>query len=98
MRRWSRSLLARLRLRTQLLTATLVIICALLGSLLLIVRHTVRSEIDEGVRQSTNDSLRAFENVQQERDLQLSNARSESFVLCRTPSSISERTVCRTIK
>jgi len=64
--------LARLRLRTQLLTATLVIICALLGSLLLIVRHTVRSEIDEGVRQSTNDSLRAFENVQQERDLQLS--------------------------
>src|SRR5277367_1372489 len=72
MRRRSRSLLARLRLRTQLLTATLVIICALLGSLLLIVRHTVRSEIDEGVRQSTTDSLRAFENVQQERELQLS--------------------------
>jgi signal transduction histidine kinase len=64
--------LARLRLRTQLLTATLVIICALLGSLLLIVRHTVRSEIDDGVRQSTNDSLRAFENVQRERELQLS--------------------------
>ncbi len=64
--------MARLRLRTQLLTATLVIICALLGSLLLIVRHTVRSEIDEGVRQSTNGSLRAFENVQQERELQLS--------------------------
>jgi signal transduction histidine kinase len=64
--------LARLRLRTQLLVATLVIICALLGSLLLIVRHTVRSEIDEGVRESTNESLRAFENVQQERELQLS--------------------------
>jgi signal transduction histidine kinase len=64
--------LARLRLRTQLLIATLVIICALLGSLLLIVRHTVRSEIDDGVRQSTNDSLRAFENVQRERELQLS--------------------------
>ncbi|HXN27384.1 MAG TPA: HAMP domain-containing sensor histidine kinase [Candidatus Acidoferrales bacterium] len=64
--------MARLRLRTQLLIATLVIICALLGSLLLIVRHTVRSEIDDGVRQSTNDSLRAFENVQQERELQLS--------------------------
>ncbi len=64
--------MARLRLRTQLLTATLVIICALLGSLLLIVRHTVRTEIDEGVRQSTNDSLRAFENVQRERELQLS--------------------------
>jgi signal transduction histidine kinase len=64
--------LARLRLRTQLLVATLVIICALLGSLLLIVRHTVRSEIDEGVQESTNESLRAFENVQQERELQLS--------------------------
>ena len=64
--------MARLRLRTQLLTATLVIICALLGSLLLIVRHTVRSQIDEGVQESTNESLRAFENVQQERDLQLS--------------------------
>jgi signal transduction histidine kinase len=64
--------LARLRLRTQLLIATLVIICALLGSLLLIVRHTVRSEIVEGVEASTNDSLRAFENVQQEREVQLS--------------------------
>ena len=64
--------MARLRLRTQLLIATLVIICALLGSLLLIVRHTVRSEIDEGVQESTNESLRAFESVRQERELQLS--------------------------
>src|SRR5271154_7455926 len=72
MRRWSRSLLARLRLRTQLLIATLVIICGLLGALLLVVRHTVRSEIAEGARQSTDASLHAFENVQHERDLQLS--------------------------
>ena len=64
--------MARLRLRTQLLIATLVIICALLGSLLLIVRHTVRSQINDGVQESTNESLRAFENVQQERELQLS--------------------------
>ncbi len=64
--------MARLRLRTQLLIATLLIICALLGALLLIVRHTVRSEIAEGVRQSTTASLHAFENVQQDRDLQLS--------------------------
>lgn len=62
----------RLRLRTQLLVATLLIICALLGALLLIVRHIVRSEIAEGVRQSTEASLHAFENVQQDRDLQLS--------------------------
>jgi signal transduction histidine kinase len=64
--------MARLRLRTQLLIATLLIICALLGALLLMVRHTVRSEIAEGVRQSTAASLHAFENVQQDRDLQLS--------------------------
>lgn len=64
--------MARLRLRTQLLIASLVIICALLGSLLLIVRHTVRSEIDEGVQESTKESLRAFENVQQDREVQLS--------------------------
>jgi signal transduction histidine kinase len=64
--------MARLRLRTQLLVATLVIICALLGSLLLIVRHTVRSEIAAGVRQSTDASLHAFENVQQQRELELS--------------------------
>ncbi|MGA9475103.1 MAG: HAMP domain-containing sensor histidine kinase, partial [Terriglobales bacterium] len=64
--------MARLRLRTQLLIATLLIICALLGALLLMVRHTVRSEIAEGVRQSTAASLHAFENVQQDRDLQFS--------------------------
>jgi len=64
--------MARLRLRTQLLIATLLIICGLLGALLLIVRHTVRSEIAEGARQSTQASLHAFENVQSERELQLS--------------------------
>lgn len=64
--------MARLRLRTQLLVATLLIICTLLGALLLIVRRTVRTEIAEGVRQSTDASLHAFENVQQERERQLS--------------------------
>ncbi len=64
--------MARLRLRTQLVVATLLIISTLLGALLLIVRHTVRAEIAEGVRQSTEASLHAFENVQQERELQLS--------------------------
>jgi signal transduction histidine kinase len=64
--------MARLRLRSQLLIATLLIICALLGAFLLVVRQTMRSEIAEGVRQSTDASLHAFENVQQERELQLS--------------------------
>jgi signal transduction histidine kinase len=65
-------LMARLRLRTQLLVGTLLIICALLGSLLVIVRHIVRAEIADGVRQSTEASLHAFENVQRQRDLEFS--------------------------
>jgi signal transduction histidine kinase len=64
--------MARLRLRTELFIATLLIICGLLGALLLLVRHTVKLEIAEGVRQSTDASLQAFENVQHERELQLS--------------------------
>jgi len=64
--------MARLRLHTQLLIATLLVICALLGAFLLVVRHTMRVEIAEGVRQSTDASLQAFENVQQNRELQLS--------------------------
>jgi signal transduction histidine kinase len=62
---------ARLRLRTQLLVANLLIICALVGAILLVVRHTVRSEIADQVQQGTNASLVAFESVQQERDTQL---------------------------
>jgi signal transduction histidine kinase len=63
--------MARLRLRTQLLFAALLIIFGLLGALLLIVRHTVREEIAQQVRAGTEASLHAFENVQQERELQL---------------------------
>jgi signal transduction histidine kinase len=66
--------MARLRLRTQLLIATLLIISALTGALLFIVRYTVRSEISKQVRESTATSLRAFQNVQQERELDLSRA------------------------
>src|SRR5580698_5129332 len=64
--------MARLRLRTQLLIATLLIICALTGSVLLIVRQSLRSEITRQVQQSTAASLRAFENVQRARQFQLS--------------------------
>jgi hypothetical protein len=63
--------MARLRLRTQLLVATLLIIFALLGALLLVVRGIVRSAVAEGVQQSTDASLHSFEQVQMERDLQL---------------------------
>jgi signal transduction histidine kinase len=61
-----------LRLRTELLIANLLIICTLTGAILFIVRHTVRSEIDQEVRQGTDGSVRAFQSVQRERELQLS--------------------------
>src|ERR1700685_3204853 len=64
--------MARLRLRTQLLVSTLLIICALTGAVLLIVRHAVRSEISNQVQESTTASVRAFENVQREHKFQLS--------------------------
>src|ERR1700730_13096292 len=64
--------MGQLRLKTQLLISTLLIICALTGAILLIVRHTVRSEIDEQVREGTVASVDAFQAVQQERELQLS--------------------------
>src|ERR1700741_3059678 len=64
--------MARLRLRTQLFVASLVIICALLGSLLVVVHYLVRSEVADGVRQRADASLHAFENGQRERELQLS--------------------------
>jgi signal transduction histidine kinase len=64
--------MARLRLRTQLLIATLVIIFALTGAVLLVIRHSIHSEITKQVRESTDASLHAFESVQQERERDLS--------------------------
>jgi signal transduction histidine kinase len=64
--------MSRLRLKTQLLISTLLIICALTGAMLLIVRHTVRAEIDDQVRDSVAASVRAFESVQYQRQDQLS--------------------------
>jgi signal transduction histidine kinase len=64
--------MSRLRLKTQLLISTLLIICALTGAMLLIVRHTVRAEIADQVRDSVAASVRAFESVQNQRQDQLS--------------------------
>ncbi|HLZ93152.1 MAG TPA: HAMP domain-containing sensor histidine kinase [Candidatus Acidoferrum sp.] len=60
------------RLRTQLLVATLLIICGLTGALLLIIRHTVSVETERQVRDGTEASVRAFESVQRQREQQLS--------------------------
>jgi signal transduction histidine kinase len=64
--------MTRFRLRTELLIATLVIIFALTGAVLLIVRQAVHSEITKQVQGSITASLRAFESVQRERELDLS--------------------------
>jgi signal transduction histidine kinase len=64
--------MAPLRLRTQLLIATLLIIGLLTGALLLIVRHTVRAEIASQLQEGTDASLRAFESVQREHEIDLS--------------------------
>jgi signal transduction histidine kinase len=66
--------ITRLRLRTQLLIAGLVVICGLTGSLLFILRRTVRAGVASQVQQSTDASLRAFESVQREHELQLSRS------------------------
>ena len=60
------------RLRSQLFISALLIIAGLTGSLLLFVRHTVNVEIQKQVRDGTEESVRAFESVQRQRELQLS--------------------------
>lgn len=60
------------RLRSQLFISALLIIFGLTGSLLLFIRHTVNVEIQKQVRNGTEDSVRAFESVQRQRELQLS--------------------------
>ncbi|HEY4977861.1 MAG TPA: HAMP domain-containing protein, partial [Candidatus Acidoferrum sp.] len=60
------------RLRSQLFIAALLIILGLAGSLLLFIRHTVNVEIQKQVRNGTDESVRAFETVQRQRELQLS--------------------------
>lgn len=60
-----------LRLRSQLLIWALLIILGLTGSLLLFIRHTVNTEIQKQVRAGTEESVRAFESVQRQRELQL---------------------------
>jgi signal transduction histidine kinase len=59
------------RLRSQLLIAALLIILGLTGSLLLFVRRTVDKEIQKQVREGTEESVRTFETVQRQREVQL---------------------------
>src|SRR5437868_4137609 len=61
-----------LRLRSQLFIAVLLIILGITGSLLYFIRHTVNAEIQKQVKDGTDESVRAFESVQRQRELQLS--------------------------
>ncbi len=66
--------MTHLRLRTQLLIATLLLIGALTSASLLIVRYTVRSQVDHQVRDGINASISAFKSVQHQREPQLSRS------------------------
>jgi signal transduction histidine kinase len=66
--------MAHFPLRTQLLIATVLIIFALTGAILLIVKHTVSTEIQKQVREGTQEYVRTFESVQEQREAQLSRA------------------------
>jgi signal transduction histidine kinase len=68
--------MARLRLQSQLLLSTLLIICALTGAILLIIRQTVRTQIDGQVKYSTEASIEEFGSVQRQLQLQLSRTAS----------------------
>ena len=68
--------MARLRLQSQLLLSTLLIICALTGAILLIIRQTVRTQIADQVKYSTDASIQEFGTVQRQLQLQLSRTAS----------------------
>lgn len=61
-----------LRLRTQLFISTLLIICGLAAALVFTIHHTLGVETARQVRLGTDSSVRAFESVQRQRELQLS--------------------------
>jgi len=61
-----------LRLRSQLFIAALVIILGLTGSLLFFIRRSINTEIQKSVRNGTDQSVRAFESVRRQREVQLS--------------------------
>src|ERR1700692_2373162 len=68
--------MTRLRLQSQLLLSSLLIICALAGAILLIIRQTVRTQIADQVKYSTEASFQEFEKVQRQLQMQLSRTAS----------------------
>lgn len=66
--------MATLRLRTQLLLAMVLLTTAVLVASLLLVRLTVKQEVAEQVNSGITSSVRAFENVQEQQESQLSRS------------------------
>ncbi|HTC62991.1 MAG TPA: HAMP domain-containing sensor histidine kinase [Candidatus Saccharimonadales bacterium] len=64
--------MARLKLQSQLVVSTLLIICSLTGAILLIIRHTVSLQIEGQVKDSTEAYVREFESIQRQLQVQLS--------------------------
>ncbi|HEX3377913.1 MAG TPA: HAMP domain-containing sensor histidine kinase, partial [Candidatus Acidoferrales bacterium] len=64
--------MARLKLQSQLVLSTLLIICSLTGAILLIIRHTVSLQIEGQVKDSTEAYVREFESIQRQLQVQLS--------------------------
>jgi signal transduction histidine kinase len=56
------------------LISGLLIICGLTWAIVLVIRHTLRSEITQQMRVSTDASIRAFESVQHQREQQLARS------------------------
>jgi signal transduction histidine kinase len=52
--------------------AALLIVLGLAGSILLFIQHTVNIEVERNIRDGTDASVRAFEAVQRQRELELS--------------------------
>lgn len=73
--------MAHIPLRTQLLIATILIICGLTGATLFIVRYTVSTEIQRQVREGTQESVQTFTNLQEQRETQLSRTTDMLAVL-----------------
>jgi signal transduction histidine kinase len=64
--------MGRLRLQSQLLLSTLLIICALTGAILLFIRQKVRTQIAAQVQYSTDASIQEFGRVQKQLQSELS--------------------------
>jgi len=73
--------MSRLRLRTQLLLATVVLITAVMGATLVLVRQTVKQEVARQVSTGIKGSVTAFQNVQQQREIQLSRTAAMLAIL-----------------